>query len=327
MDALSLQQREQFLHALAKLSKSGIALSHALEVLSRNSDCQVESCLQTLMDSLRISENVGQAFRRAGFSESDAAIIQAGEASGRLDAVFLELAQFYAQLVQARRTVIIKSIYPLLVFHLAAILLAIPPALLDGGWAVFLAQSLPILVGFYLCVLFAAVGWRIARGLLSHDSRAAQTIIRIPVLGGFLLNWTLWKFASVLSLYLAAGGSLLRAFEIAGTVCENAALKASTTAALSRVRDGESLSEAFRRQPGISEPLLRAIQVGEHAGRLDKQLRHAAEFFKLRTFESLEAFAQWSPRLLYIFIVVFTGWRIITTASNFGTHVDSILDN
>ena len=104
----------------------GDALSHALEVLSRNSDCQVESCLQTLMDSLRISENVGQAFRRAGFSESDAAIIQAGEASGRLDAVFLELAQFYAQLVQARRTVIIKSIYPLLVFHLAAILLAIP---------------------------------------------------------------------------------------------------------------------------------------------------------------------------------------------------------
>ena len=137
----------------------------------------------------------------------------------------------------------------------------------------------------------------------------------------------LWKFASVLSLYLAAGGSLLRAFEIAGTVCENAALKASTTAALSRVRDGESLSEAFWRQPGISEPLLRAIQVGEHAGRLDKQLRHAAEFFKLRTFESLEAFAQWSPRLLYIFIVVFTGWRIITTASNFGTHVDSILNN
>ena len=31
--------------------------------------------------------------------------------------------------------------------------------------------------------------------------------------------------------------------------------------------------------------------------------------------------------VLYIFIVVFTGWRIITTASNFGTHVDSILNN
>ena len=326
MHALSLQQREQFLHALAKLSKSGIALGHALEVLSRNSDRQVESCLQTLMASLRLSENVGQAFRRAGFSESDAAIIQAGEASGRLDAVFLELAQLYAQLAQARRTVILKSIYPVLVFHLAAILLAIPPALLDGGWAVFLAQSLPILVGFYLCAFFGAVGWRIARGLLSHNSRSAQTIIRIPVLGGFLLNWTLWKFASVLSLYLAAGGSLLRAFEIAATVCENAALKASTTAALSRVRHGESLSEAFWKQPGISEPLLRALQVGEHAGRLDEQLRHAAEFFKQKTFDSLDAFAQWSPRVLYIFVVVFTGWRIVTMASNFGSHVDAILN-
>ena len=61
MHALSLQQREQFLHALANLSKSGIALGHALEVLSRNSDRQVESCLQTLMASLRLSESVGQA--------------------------------------------------------------------------------------------------------------------------------------------------------------------------------------------------------------------------------------------------------------------------
>ena len=31
-------------------------------------------------------------------------------------------------------------------------------------------------------------------------------------------------------------------------------------------------------------------------------------------------------RVLYIFVVVFTGWRIVTMASNFGTHVDSILN-
>ena len=146
------------------------------------------------------------------------------------------------------------------------------------------------------------------------------------MLGRFLLNWTLWKFTSVLSLYIAAGGSLLRAFEMAGTACENAALRASTTAALARVKHGERLSEAFRKQPDFSEPLLRAIEVGEHAGRLDEESRRAAELFKQQTFQSLDAFAEWSPRVLYLSVVVITGWRIITTVSNVGSHIDSTLN-
>jgi type II secretory pathway component PulF len=326
MDNLSFWEREQLFHALAQLSRSGIALGQALEILSRNAHSRVRSCLNTLMASLQSSENLGEAFRRSGFSESDAAIIQAGEASGRLDAVFLELAQFYAQLAQARRTVIAKSIYPVLVFHLAVILLAIPPAMLNGGWPVFLAQSLPILLGFYLCVLLGAVLWRIARSSLSRGPVSAKAIIRIPVLGRFFLNWTLWKFTSVLSLYIAAGGSLLRAFEMAGTACENASLAASTTAALSRVKRGESLSEAFRKQPDVSEPLLRSIEIGEHSGRLYEESRRAAELFKHETLQCLEAFAQWSPRLLYVSVVIFTGWRIITTVSTFGSQIDSTLN-
>jgi type II secretory pathway component PulF len=325
MDALSFQQREQLFHALAQLSRSGIAPGKALEILARSSDRQVGGCARSLITSLQNSKNVSEAFRGARFSKSDAAIIQAGEASGRLDAVFGELAEFYAQLAQARRRVLAKSIYPLLVLHLAAILLAIPPALLSGGWTTFFAQSLPILVGFYLCIVLGAVLWQITRRLLSGSSESAKIIIRIPVLGRFLRNWTLWKFTSILSLCIGAGGSLLRAFELAATACENAALRESTTAALSRVREGARLGEAFRNQPGLTEPLLRSIEIGEHAGRLEEESQRAAEFFKHQTLESLDAFAEWSPRLLYISVVVFTGWRIIITASNFGAQISSDL--
>ena len=326
MANLSFLEREQLFHALAQLSRSGIALGQAFELVARNTNRRVQSCLRILVASRQTLENLGEAFRRAGFSESDAAIIQAGEASGRLDAVFLELAQFYAQLAQARRSVIAKSIYPVLVLHLAAILLAIPPAVLSGGWTVFLTQSLPILMGFYLCILLGVALWRIVRSALSRSSLSARTIIRIPVLGRFLLNWTLWKFTSVLSLYIAAGGSFLRAFEMAGKACGNASVMASTTAALSRVRCGESLSEAFRYQPDLSEPLLRSIEIGEHAGRLDEELRRAADLFRNQTLQNIDALARWSPRILYVSVVLFTGWRIIVTASNIASHIDSTLN-
>jgi type II secretory pathway component PulF len=164
--ALSFRQQEQLFHELAQFSRSGITLREAFEVLSRNSKSQIAVCLETLRRSLEASGNVGRAFRDAGFSESDAAVIQAGEASGRLHAVFLELGEFYRQLAQARAAIIAKSIYPVLVLHLAAILLAIPPALLDGGWPVFLSQFLATLAGLYACLVLGLVLWPSALHLL-----------------------------------------------------------------------------------------------------------------------------------------------------------------
>ena len=325
MDALSFRQQEQLFHELAQFSRSGLTLGHAFEVLSRNSKGKIGACLSALRTNFQASGDVGLTFRDAGFSESDAAIIQAGEATGRLDAVFLELGDYYRQLAEARGTIITKSIYPVLVLHAGAVLLAIPPAILNGGWPTFLAQSLPILAGFYAALMLGALFWRIARSLLSHNAGAAGILMRVPGLGHFLTNWTAWKFTSVLSLYAGAGGSLLRALETAGASCENALLKSSTIRAISEVQKGESLGGAFRNQPGVPELLLRSIEIGEHAGRIDEESRRAAEIFKTRTLSALDAFAQWTPHILYTLIVLFTGWRIIALASDMADSVDSFL--
>lgn len=159
MDALSFRQQEQLFHELAQFSRSGLTLGHAFEVLSRNSKGKIGARLSALKTNLEASGDVGLTFRDAGFSESDAAIIQAGEAAGRLDAVFLELGDYYRQLAEARGTIITKSIYPLLVLHAGAVLLAIPPAMINDGCPTFLAQSLPILAGFYAILMLGALFW------------------------------------------------------------------------------------------------------------------------------------------------------------------------
>jgi type II secretory pathway component PulF len=325
VDALTYRQQEQLFHELAQFARSGVTLEHAFELLSRNPNRRIGACLNAVRAHLQASGNVGFAFRDAGFSESDAAIIQAGETSGRLDAVFLELGEFYRELAQARGTIIAKSIYPVLVLHAGAILLAIPPALLHGGWPTFFAQSLPILAVFYAVLILAAISWRIAQNLFARNVKLASALLRIPILGHLLRNWTAWKFASVLSLYVTAGGSLLRAFETAAESCGNALLNSATARALSLVQRGTSLADAFRNQPGVPEFLLRSIEIGEHAGRLDEESRRAAEFFKNKTLGTLDAFANWTPRILYLLVVLFTGWRIIAMASDVASSISSAL--
>jgi len=327
VDALSFRQQEQLFHELAQFSRSGVPLNRAFDMLSRNPRSDIGTCLKAISENFQTSGEAGRAFRDAGFSESDAAIIEAGEATGRLETVFLELGAYYRQLAEARRTIIAKSIYPVLVLHAGAVLLAIPPAIMEGGWPSFLAQSLPILAVFYAALIAGAIFWRVVHALLSRNVAAARVLMRIPVFGHFLRDWTAWKFASVLSLYVSAGGSPLRAFETAGSSCGNAVLRSASASAVSLVREGQSLAEAFRKQQGVPELLERSIEIGEYSGRLDEETRRAAETFKARTLGTLDALAQWIPKILYILIVLFVGWRIITTALDVASSVNSILNS
>jgi type IV pilus assembly protein PilC len=324
--ALNFQQREQLFHELAQFARSGVPLNHAFEILSRNPRSGMRVFLKVVKEGLTTSGKAGRSFREAGFSESDVAVIEAGEATGRLDTVFFDLEVYYRQLASARRTIIAKSLYPVLVLHLGAVLLAIPPAVREDGWPAFFAHALPILAAFYAALFAGALFWRIVRALLSRDRGTARLLMRIPLFGAFLRDWTSWRFASVLSLYAGAGGGLLRAFEIAGSCCGNAVLRSASASTISLVRAGQGLTEAFRKQKGIPELLERAIEVGEHSGRLDEETRRAAEIFKEKTLGALDAFAQWTPRILYILIVLFIGWRIIWTALDIASSVNSALD-
>jgi len=319
---LTFRQQEQLFHELAQLARSGVPLNYAFEILSRTARSRIGASLKAVRENLQSSGEAGRAFREAGFSASDAAVIEAGEATGRLDVVFLELEDYYRQLADARRSIISQSIYPVLVLHLGAALLAIPPAITEGGWPAFLAHSLPILGVFYVALFAASILWRLGRALLSRNAAAALFLMRIPLFGPFLRDWTAWRFSSVLSLYAGAGGSLLRAFEIAGSSCGNAHLNGATSSAIALVRAGQSLGEAFRRQRHIPELLERAIDVGENSGRLDEETRRAARIFREKTLGTLDALGQWTPRILYIVIVLLLGWRIIGVASEISNSVN-----
>lgn len=251
----------------------------------------------------------------AGFLPGDAAVIEAGEKTGRLEVVFAELEAYYRELADARQRIIARSIYPLVILHLGAFLLAVPPAILQGGLSTFLAKSLPILVIFYLLCGLAWVGWRTARSSLAGNAAAARGLLAIPVLGGLLSDWTAWKFAGVLSLYVRAGGGLLKGFEVAGSGCENALLRQASIGTVAEVQAGRGLGDAVRSQAGWPELLERALEVGEHSGRLDEETQRASELYKQRTLAKFDAFSRWAPKILYIAIVLLMAWQAVAMIS------------
>jgi len=323
---LSLRNKEQFFHELVQLARSAVSLPQSLEMLSRNSRQKTGRCASVIRENLLASGQVGPAFLAAGFTAGDAAVIEAGEATGKLDVVFSELESYYAQLADARQRIISRSLYPLVVLHLGALLLAIPPAIIEGGWKTFFLRSVPLIVGFYILALAGWLLWRVIRRTLAQSVTGARSILTVPVLGGFLSDWTAWKFSGVLSLYVRAGGGLLKAFEIAGSSCENALLRSLSFSAVSEVQSGRGLAEAVRRKSGWPQVLERALEVGEHAGRLDEETQRAADIYKERTLGKFDAFSRWTPKILYIVIVLLMGFQAVSMIMNVMGSVGSALD-
>jgi len=321
---LSFRQKEHFFHALADLLRSGTTLGNGLEILSRSSS-RIGRAAGKVRQTLEGGNSVSDAFRGSGFALSDVAVMAAGEASGRMVEVSQELEAYYQQLANARVKVIKKSAYPIFIFHLAIILLALPPAIMKGSGS-FFANVIPALAGFYIAA-FAVVGlWKLLRHAVATNPGIWAVLRVIPLLGGFLRDSTFWKFSSVLSLYIRAGGGLLKAFQASADSSGNAQLRIAAKAALEKVRAGAGLAEAFRQQAILPEELQRALDVGEQSGRLDEQTLRAAELFRDRTFLRLDAIAEWAPIILYVAVCVFTGIQIINMAMGMANSFNSVLD-
>ncbi|MEX1120044.1 MAG: type II secretion system F family protein [Terrimicrobiaceae bacterium] len=316
--------KARFFHELAQLLRSGIGLPQAMELLVRGRGAS--HLAASIQRGLTRGDSVPGAFAGAGFSAGDCAVIEAGTASGHLDTIFGSLASHYERLAKARSAVIAKSLYPIFVLHLAVVLLAIPLAVIDGTKVGYVVNVLGTLGFFYAVAALGAVLWLGLCRAFASQASLARMILLIPMVGAWLETWTGSRFASVFSLFVTSGGSLLRGLELAGASSGSALIHEASLSTLAGVREGRSLSDAFTGHAGVPQEIERAIQVGDHSGRLDEETRRAAEALQTKAIAWLDALAEWMPRILYVGVAFYVGWRIISTAMQVGGAVGEALD-
>lgn len=323
---LGFRDREQFYHELVQLARSAVPLTQALEMLSRNPRSRTGRCARRIKENLAASGRIATAFSEAGFPSGDAAVIEAGEETGRLEAVFIDLEVYYRHLGEAQQRIISRSIYPLVVLHFGAIVLAVPPAIIEGGWMTFLARVLPVLLGFYLLVGVAYWLWRVVRKQVAENPTSAPAVLALPGVGGLLSDWTAWRFARVLSLYVRAGGGVLKGFELAGASCENIRLCRASREVVQAVQGGEGLDACVRRQAVWPTVLERALEVGEQSGRLDEETQRASDIFKTKTLGRFDTFSSAAPKILYVGVLLFMAWQAVSMITGVMSTVNSALD-
>jgi type IV pilus assembly protein PilC len=308
-----LSQRADFYHQLGQLTGAGLGVTRALEQLMRNPPARsyrepIKQVLEelgngcTLTDALQSVERWLPVF--------DLALLQAGEQSGRLEASFRLLTDYYRDRARLARQMIGDLAYPAFLFHFAIFIFPFPKLFLLGNRLGYLAQTFGVLIPIYVLVALMIYAGQSGHGEAWRACLEA-VLHRVPVLGTARHYLALSRLAAALEALLSAGVTIVEAWEMAATASGSPALRRAVTAWRPRVDAGQTPAEVVSASSRFPELFANQYATGEISGQLDDTLRRLRAYYEEEGSRKLHAVTQWTPRAIYLFIVLLIAYRII----------------
>jgi general secretion pathway protein F len=222
------------------------------------------------------------------------ATVAAGEKSGELATVMLQLADFLERRHALRQKTLQAMLYPTIVTVVALlVIVGLMTYVVPQVVAVFQQgkQTLPLLTrglilvsaflrDFGLALLAAALVLFVAarQALRREDLRRRWDawLLGLPVLGRHLRMLETTRFAATLAILVGSGVPLLAALDAGRQVLGRLPLADAVATAADRVREGQSLAAALAATRQFPALLVHMIANGEATGHLDQLLERAA---------------------------------------------------
>lgn len=305
-----------FIREIATALEAGLPLMAVLRAISEQSaNARQKMLVDHLMDRIEAGRSFAQAAAEWGkpFSDMALGMLRAGEASGQLDKIMLQLAELLDRDGELRRAVRGAMIYPVVLLVMLAIgvtvivTFTIPKILsvvgdrgMDLPWPTQVVQGAADFMAAYWWVVFGAIAvailfyrWMLAQPdlRLTHDGY----LLRIPVVGRLLRDVAVGRFTRTMGTMLGAGIGVLDALRITRDTLGNKAMEAVIDDVAEQVRGGRSIAEPMEESGFFPSLLIQVINLGERSGSLDVMLVHASDSFDRKTQASIKLFTTLLP--------------------------------
>ncbi|HYF60964.1 MAG TPA: type II secretion system inner membrane protein GspF [Burkholderiaceae bacterium] len=222
------------------------------------------------------------------------ALVAAGEQSGDLGLVMSRLADYVESRTALAQRVKLAFTYPAIVTVVAlGVIVALLTYVVPQVVGVFTQtkQKLPLLTvvlievsafvrtwGWALAVLAVVAALGVRQLLKNPTVRLAwhTRLLDAPLVGRLVRGVNTARFASTLAILTASGVPLIRALDAGAATLTNDALRANVEDAVSRVREGSSLSRALAAGKQFPPVMIHMIASGEATGELPDMLQRTA---------------------------------------------------
>lgn len=290
-----------FTKQFSTMISSGVPLMQALGILAQQQ--RVRSFGKTL-ETIRVAVENGSTLSEAleGFPKLFdtlyVAMVRAGEASGKLDAILLKLVSYIEKAAKIRSQVKSAMMYPMIVVVVAIVVVSALLIFVVPTFAKQYADSdkeLPGLTAFVIDVSnWLADYWYVAFGGLFAAVFAFRAYIKtepgrawwdgvtlkLPGFGQLLKKIAVGRFCSTMATMLTSGVNLLEALSICAASSGNKTIETFVLNVRGRIEQGAKISEPLA-DGGLFPPMVVSmVAVGETTGALDEMLVKVSEFYE-----------------------------------------------
>jgi len=260
--------------------------------------------LKAIVNEIRISvADEGKSLSDAlaehpkAFPQLFVATIQAGEASGQLSFALAQLVEYVEWQENISGSVRQATMYPIIVLLAVGLLVTglvgfvfprILPILrlrnVDLPLPTRIIMNVSLFIQHYwLLLLVVAIVAVVAVVLIRRTEEGRYTIdgllLRIPVIGPFILEVNMARVVTYIGLFYRAGVDLLRALELVEQMTTNRVVGRVVRDARKEIAGGATISTAFGRSPYVPVIVMRSLALGEQTGRLDEALERAQKYY------------------------------------------------
>jgi len=278
---------------LSTLLSSGVTLMDAITSIAEEQRGFWKNVLVSIKEKLASGSSLSKAFEeyQTIFPEFYVNMVAAGEASGNLDNVLANMADFLESQASLRSKVRTSMIYPVfmvcvgfvvLSFLFAFVIPKITRIFKDTQSAlpfitVVLIAASDIVQHYWWLIIGALAGAVFGFKRLREKNRLFidRLILRLP--GNIPQSLYYGRFARTLGFLLEGGLPVLRALELGAKSMGNEALERRVNEAGKRVAEGARLSSSLEGFPPV---LLQLIATGERSGQLVPILKKAAASYE-----------------------------------------------
>jgi len=322
-------ERLPFLESLHDLTSSGMSAGEAVRLLSiRIKEPRQRVLCEGLWARLSEGAPLSRAMEAfpAVFDASTVNLIHAGEATGSLNDTLSRLIAHLSEQRELRTALMTALAYPVLIvgvsfgvilFFLFFLLPRLQTLLNSLGGQMPLSTR--ILIGlanftlhYGLFVALAAAAalvflWR-WRGTAAGREKSDALLLRLPLVGPFIVSQTVLQFSQNLGVLLQNGITAADALRMTERQIENTVHRKAFDGAIDRVLEGESLSAALARTGCFPELVLDRVAVGENTGNVVPSLRDIAQTYQKRISRQLNLFTKVIAGVILAGVFVLVGF-------------------
>ncbi len=300
-----------FYDELSTLINSGVSVQEALQIMVQHTrNVRVQAVAVAVKGDIIQGKTLSEAL--AGFDTVFASwqvnIVKYSETSGTLKAGLLKIVTILRADADIRRKLIFGLTYPVILLHLAILLLPLASTAGRFGWP-YISQVFMVLIPLY-AILLAAYGIRTLLTMFFIEQYSA-VILWIPIWGRFVKSLHLTRFLGVLSCLCGAGVNIVQGWKVAAGSCDNVTVATRLLNGLAPIGRGGTLSEAFSATRLFPAKTVSIVTIGEKSGSIDAVLARLEVYAEQENEKALNLFLTAVPIVVYLAVSAYIGQRVI----------------